>query len=228
MIKAHKKQIVIGLCVILGVLFVANCTVHLIRVITGHDHMMGLSPMFDFFMEANVPTWYSSFLLASSAAFLFVLYFVNQTRSERYYWLALAFMFVFLSLDELAQIHEFMGGVISRTKAQGLFPSEHSSSWVLAGGVMVAVVIGIFWKFWWGLTKDIRLLFFIAAFLFVGGSLGFEILQIYYVPLYGSDLGFSILVTIEETMEKSGIIIFIYALLKQIERTQSTITIQVC
>jgi hypothetical protein len=218
MIKIQRKQIVIGLFMILSMLFIANDIVHVVRELTGHDNLLGASRLFNFYEEANIPTWYSGCLLGISAALLSALFFLNRTRSERYHWLALACLFAFLSMDEVGQVHEFIGSLISRTKAQDLLPTQTSSAWVFWGGGLTTAVIAVFWKFWWRLAKDIRWLFFFAALTYVGGALGFEIIEIIYTPKFGVNLGFYLLSTIEETMEMAGVIIFISALLKQICR----------
>ena len=70
-----------------------------------------LLSFFDVDQEKNLPTWYSSVQL-SVAGILCLLIYLFETHSRkstvisRLFWIGLGLIFLFLSLDELAQIHE--------------------------------------------------------------------------------------------------------------------------
>jgi len=58
-------------------------------------------------------------------------------------------------------------------------------------------------------------MFFIAAVLYMGGAVGFELIGGRYYELHaGNDLTYRMFVHIEESMEMSGSIVFIWGLLK--------------
>ena len=78
---------------------------------------------------------------------------------------------------------------------------------------MCFLVVVAFLRFWLRLESRIRALFFASAVLYVGGALGFELIEIYYIPHYGVDLGFYMLSTAEESLEMLGVLLFIYALM---------------
>jgi hypothetical protein len=71
----------------------------------------------------------------------------------------------------------------------------------------------VFIKFITHLDQKTRYLFLIAGALYVGGAIGFEIIENLYADAYGQDLVYSMLQNLEEGMEMAGIIVFIYALL---------------
>ncbi len=91
-----------------------------------------------------------------------------------------------MSVDETAKFHELIGGLLSSTYVQQILPSKDSSSWVFYGGVISFVVVISFFRFWLRQEKNIRFLFAFAAIIYVGGALGFEIIEIYYIPVNGS------------------------------------------
>lgn len=194
-------------------LFSLNFAVHVVWALYGHDSLMGFTRFFNFYEEANLPTWYASLLLTVSGILLLsIANSVDQGRDKKY-WFTLAFLFFFLSIDETAKVHELIGGILSNTSVQSLLPNEKSSAWVFYGGLMCALVVVVFLGFWLRLRSRVRILFFCSAVLYVGGALGLEVIEIYYLPQHGSDVGFYILVTIEESLEMLGILLFIYALI---------------
>ena len=67
------------------------------------------------------------------------------------------------------------------------------------------------------LSREIRFYIFIAAALFVGGAIGMELIGAKYAEAHGVfNLPYSMLTTVEESMELAGLIVFIYALLRHI------------
>jgi hypothetical protein len=57
----------------------------------------------------------------------------------------------------------------------------------------------------------------VAATLLIGGAIGIELVGGRYAELHGSEhLTYSMIVTLEESLEMAGVIVFIYALLKYI------------
>lgn len=75
-----------------------------------HDYIHGLIPLFRFSNEANVPTLYSSFALLFSSILLTIIAIAHRKNGSAYlWWLGLAMIFLFLSIDEIASIHELLG-----------------------------------------------------------------------------------------------------------------------
>ena len=57
----------------------------------------------------------------------------------------------------------------------------------------------------------------VAATLFIGGAIGIELVGGRYVELHGREnVTYSMIATLEESLEMAGVIVFIYALLKYI------------
>ena len=67
-----------------------------------------------------------------------------------------------------------------------------------------------FLKFFFRIPIKMRLNFFLAATIYIGGSIGVENIGGYYTELHGENTqGYSIIATLEESREMAGVILFI-------------------
>jgi hypothetical protein len=105
----------------------------------------GVSQFFDLNREGNLPTWFSSMQWLCVAALLgaFAWRLVRRAESGGRPLLALAFLFLCMSLDEVAQIHERLGLRSDRllpsgTRAGGLFP--YTGIWMFVIGIPVLLL----------------------------------------------------------------------------------------
>lgn len=104
---------------------------------------------FDLDEEANLPAWYSSMQLGGAAGLIaFFAWRSGATlrRGARLLW-ALAALLVLLSLDESAQIHEWIGDRLSRLFADAHPDSflERTRSWTSL--VTLPLVVFLVWLF---------------------------------------------------------------------------------
>src|ERR671926_1748521 len=76
-----------------------------------HHHGGRFFQEFSLDREANVPSWFSSALLLTAAAMLAVVALDALARKARWgrHWAGLSVVYVVLSLDETAEIHERIG-----------------------------------------------------------------------------------------------------------------------
>lgn len=160
--------------------------------------------------EANIPAWFSTILLMAAALLLATIALAKHTEAkENYiYWGVLSLTFLYLSMDEAAVIHEEIGDIIAQRFPSSLF----ASGWFVAGGIVVLVFAIFYLRFLLALPLRTKVLFLVAGLLFVGGAIGVEFLATPYENDRPADFGFAILVVIEEVLEMSGIIVFLYAL----------------
>ncbi len=175
------------------------------------DH--GLGRLLSMGNELSLPTWYAVILLFVASQLLAMIALV--TRTKKAYWWALSGVFLFLSMDEGAAIHE-MGNAFPTRLLLGessLFGQLLHYSWMVVYTVLLCVLVLIFWRFLQALDRRARWLFVFSAFVFVGGALGFESLGS-LVAARGGEFNtlYNFLVVIEETLELLGVSLFIYAL----------------
>lgn len=163
--------------------------------------------------EANLPTWYSSGLLASAGVLSLVVASTRRARGLPIHttWRALGGLFIYFSLDELAQIHEWLNGS-SGLDGFVYFP------WVFPAFAFVLAAGAFFLPLLASLSPRRRLQFLIAGGLYVGGALVMEIPLGWRAASHGTlDFGYRLIDNIEEVMEMTGLCIFVLALLEELE-----------
>ncbi len=169
--------------------------------------------------EANLPTWFSA-LLWQLAAFL--AFSVAQMHRENglpnvCYWIGMVPLFLFLSLDESATIHEIIGATVYRHIE---LPKiiEYTYAWVFVGIGIVVVVGALYFRFLLRLRPIIAFLFVVSAAMFVVGAAGVESIgaaleqgQFERFPL---GLNWAEMIMLEEAMEMLGVILLVHTLLR--------------
>jgi hypothetical protein len=184
------------------------------KYIFGHDYLLGFVPLFDLSEDVSIPTWYASFTLLFSS-FLLLLIGINKRRDKEPFsthWIIMAAIFLLLSIDETARIHETLGDVLttrSVTHTKGYF----YYSWVLFGIAAVSVFVLAYIKFIFHLPFKTAIQFIVSGAIYVGGALFIEMLNGNYDELYGhNNLTYQLSTIFEEFMEMVGIVLFIYAI----------------
>jgi hypothetical protein len=168
-------------------------------------------------LERNPSTWFAALLLGltGGAAWL-----IGRGRDDARTWNLVAVIFVVLSLDEVATFHEWLGAV-------PLVPGIGSRGWAGAGVLLVAIVG---WRlFRWVLSLDapVRFAFLGGAVVFVGGSIGFEVLAGAWKDAHGVDWAYWTLSTIEENLELVGVAIVLRGLLDHLVRRPTPLSLRV-
>ena len=239
-ICARKVARILALTVL--VITLASFTVALLQYIW--DNQDFPAPwLFNVARENNIPTWYSSFQLLLCSILLATIAAFTVRRGHRYasHWAVLSAVFLLLSLDEVASLHERLshGPIASLARnlpglgAIGFF----SRFWVVPATIFTIIFVLAYLRFLVALPRETRRLFILAGAVFVLGALGMEMLSARVVSSYGiEDWGnvsgypkmLVILQTVvEELFEMLGIVVFIYALLAYIGSHAKEITVRV-
>lgn len=200
---------------IIAILLCANLAVVITALYFDHDYMHGLAPLLNFDNESNIPTLYSSFALIIASILLCAIGLAHKSANEpSVAWLFLAIIFLFLSIDEMASIHERLIEPLRESlNTTGLL----YFAWVIPYGCILLVFVTLYLKFLWQLPKSISLLFIISGTMYVAGAIGFELLGGRHFELYGrANIGYAAYYTCEELLEMIGIALFIYTLLTYI------------
>ncbi len=200
------------LFLIVAFLAAASLTGQVATHFFGDGHLWGFVPEFHLDREMNVPTWFSGFLFLFSAALLWKAGSLRFDSGGRFatYWRSLSILFIFLSIDEVAALHEMAVDPIRKAlHASGFL----YFSWVFAGIVFCAVLALIYWRLVFSLRARTRTLFIVAAVLFLGGALGMEMIGGRWVEHHGSsNLTYVLMANAEEILEMLGQVIFIEGL----------------
>ncbi|MEX0803126.1 MAG: hypothetical protein WD688_07405 [Candidatus Binatia bacterium] len=168
-----------------------------------------LAFILDLDKESNIPSWYSSIQWFSVAALLGLFAFHNFSFSQRKSWLLMMLPTVFLafSMDEVAQVHEWLGTESDRflpdaSRKNILF--SRTGIWMFLIGVpflalFIALILSLRTYFRGAPGALVKMLLGMAIFL--AGAIGIETLANFVVP---RSLYFMIQVFSEELCEMLG------------------------
>lgn len=213
-ISVNRHAIAHTLITLIAFLLGASLLGQISRYEFGHDSVYGLVQLFDVDLERNLPTFFTVLLATTCAVLLTVIGFASKKpgKNDSRYWFALAAGFVFLGYDEAFQVHEQM--VLPMRKLMGNTNlGFFYFGWVIPGIAGVCVLALLFLKFLLRLPASTRNWLLISGSVYVGGCIGMELIDGKYIEAYGEGLMYSILVTIEEGLEMSGLATMIYTLL---------------
>jgi hypothetical protein len=184
-----------------------------------------LVKLFDLDREFSLPTWYSIILLALSSVMLALIAWTARRSGESMwkYWSVLAAVFVALSIDEQVMAHESIGEIVGEAlNVGGLF----FFAWVIPGAIVTALFGLAFIPFLRYLPSRTRMMFLLAAVLYVGGALGMETMSGIVASRHGIDnLTYATISSIEESLEILGMSCFLFALIGEARRRITGVSI---
>jgi len=159
----------------------------------------GLWPVASLSAEGNVPTWFaSSLLLACSVAAGTIALEHAASAPWRRHWWGIAVALGWVSLDEVAGLHEHLGGHLDTT---GFLYFD----WVIWAAPIVGVLAVIYVPFLRALPSPVRGRLVVAAVVFVTGALVMELPLGWWTERAGTDsFGYALIDWVEETMELVG------------------------
>ncbi len=192
-------------------------------------HFSGLplrwGQIFNLNAENNLPTWFSSTELLTCAVLLTVIAAIKRKQGERWWthWAVLTILFLLLSIDEAASLHEKVFAPLRQSLGlTGIF----WKAWVVPGMIFVAAFVIAFVRFLRHLPRRLALLFIVSGTIYVSGALLMEMAGAYYSYNYGRDnLVYTIMATTEEGLEMIGMTLFLTSLLDYLAQWQGRLAI---
>lgn len=215
-ITFNPRKVVTLLGGIVIVLILANFVAIISAFYFNRSNLLGFVPLFRLGYEKNIPTLYSSVTMLLCSGFLAIIAIAKKrlAKNNYFYWAGLAAIFLFLSADEFATIHErLITPLRERLGTSGIF----YFAWVIPYGILGILLFLIYFRFLLSLPAKMRNLMILAGVIYVAGALGFEMIDGYWYELHGADIIYVLMTTLEETLEMVGILVFIYALMSYIE-----------
>jgi hypothetical protein len=179
----------------------------------GVDISRDISRLFDTAQEANITSWFSSVELMIAGALLLIIARVKTHSADPFarHWNILAWIFFFLSMEEIAGFHEkLIEPLRNATGSGGIF----YFAWVLVVIPLVLIFVLFYLRFLTNLPRKTAYQFLVAGAVFVLGAVGFEMLGGMYHGVFGV---YRSLTAIEETLENLGAGLFIVSLLMYIK-----------
>lgn len=174
--------------------------------------------------ESNIPTYYNSMILAVVAGLAFLIASAKFAEKDKYRfeWVLLGLVFLYLSMDEAAIIHEKFSKLFKDLPDYG---GLLHYKWLYAGIAAILVLTVLFIRFYLHLDNKNKILFPLAGFLFLFGAFGGEVFSGRYAEAHGTkNIPYTLMTHGEELLEHLGIILMIYILLRYIVEHYSEIT----
>lgn len=192
-----------------------------IAYVTWSSHPYG--PIFSLFYldaEQNIPSFFSSCLLLLAAVLLATIALIEEDRASSSIvlkWKVLSFGLFLMAMDEIVSLHEKL--VLLRRVLFNLLGNDNfrflSITWVIPAIPIILSLIIFYWRFLLQLPPITRSTLSIAAIIYLGGCVGIELLALPFADGYRSqNFIYYTLLTIEESLEMLGVIVFIQGLLK--------------
>lgn len=162
--------------------------------------------------ESNVPTWFQAALLLVCALLLWTA--GDDAADGRLgrvrQWRLLAAVFAYLSIDELAMLHERADDPLHH-----LFNTSGALlwAWVLLAAPLVVVFGLAYLPFLRSLPSPTRNGLLLAGAVYVGGAIAMEMVGSYFFSVAGLDsFAYQMAATAEEGMEMAGLLLLITTL----------------
>ena len=210
-----------------SVLIILGTSFYLYAENHGDGALHAILELFDPGLETSMTTTFSVLNLLISSVLLYVIYLHTRTQGGpmAFYWLVLSIMFLGLSIDEGAEIHERAGARFYEF-TQIALPVIQNHRWLLAGALFTVIVAVCFIPFFVKLDARTRFLFLLSGGVFLSGALMFEFagaLMLYEGGYTRGDLLYRLRRILEEGCELFGIAIFNCTLLGLIRRKGATL-----
>jgi hypothetical protein len=222
-------KIVFWLFLIFTVLVILHLILQYLNMVVyqeQHGLIFELSNRFDFDDEVSLPSWYSFiilFLVSASAAFAYLL---ENSPKKRFAWLVLAILYLLMSIDEAAGLHEFVLQTMHNIYYLDQDPLVSKNAWWLALPFILIAISALGIMVYKALPRRTVSLMAIGIVLFMIGAVAIDALTA-TVPLqtYANQ---GLLVALEESLEIIGTLIILYAILMYIEQNHKAKLKQLC
>ena len=203
-----------------------------LAAMSGHKGLLGFGRLFDVGSEFSIATFVSTLNLLLASLLLYLLYRSRRDAGSADFrcWQLLSLLFFGLAMDESISIHENFAKVYHFLVERGWFPPiMDSHEWLPFGVLFVVVAAAVFLPQLRKVNFETAKLMVLAGFVFVTGAVGFEylgavMLETGFVasknePVYIARRLF------EEGFEMYGIVLFNWAIYREMLRTPAAVTI---
>lgn len=170
-------------------------------------------------VELSIPTIYNFGLLAVNFGLLATLAVKAWMRTEptKLHWAALALIFLLMTYDEAAEVHEELARMMRAFVPESPFLYY---PWTIAGAIFVTIVAVVYWPFVRRLPNHVAKLFVLSGAIYVLGAIGVETIGSWAIVTRGETFLYHQLSVIEESMEMLGMTVFGFALLTMLESNE--------
>jgi hypothetical protein len=213
-----------ALTLVAALLLLANLVAIFVKYNADYAVHRFVLALFDFDTERNLPTFFSGCLLLINSLLLLAVWRTHIQLPDRRAWFLLASLFTFLAFDEFFGVHEHLTEPVRETLSlSGVF----FFSWIVAYGAAALALSLAFAPVWWRLESHAKRALALAAALYLSGAIGMEMIGGWYFETVrgARDAAFALLCTIEESLEITGSIVLLRALLGMVREGSRELTV---
>lgn len=229
-IKLNPRRILftlIGICALLVCLSILG---QYLRFYPGSIDMHGTFQEFiiDLLMhsfytdaESNIPTYFNTIILFIPAMLFAIVGAWKYAIQDKFkfQWIGLSLIFIYLSMDEAAILHEKLINPMRELFNYERFGGIFYFAWVIPGIIAVLLFMLAYLRFFLHLENKYKILFFLSLGLYVGGIIGGEMLSGHFAGTIGfKNFTYAAYTSIEESLEWIGCSLLIYSLLQYIQQ----------
>lgn len=233
-VKPPVPVVTLKAYVILKYLVLATVVLVVLHVLVVFSYRMDFGlparDKFYFDRENSLPTYFSSFLLLIAAFFLSLIALLKRRERDAFtlHWAVLAVIFLALSVDESVSFHELL---IEPLRLKFNTTGFLRFPWVIAGGVFLLVFMVSYLRFFLALPRKMKFWFFISGATFVFGAVGLEMIGGYFFTEYDDvsdrSLPYMVVMTLEESLEMTGVMLFILTLLLYMKQYEPKVNLRI-
>ena len=216
--RISPQKITRVLSVFASCLVVIGIAVQSLRLSLGEEvmrqkHLWWLMDKFDLDGEFNVPNLYQTLTFFLCVGLLVMIAQAASKMKNPFarHWWCLAGFFLYLALDEGVELHE-----MTILPLRSIFGTSgyFYYAWVLLAIMIVPIIGALYLRFLWDLPAKFRWLFIAGGGVFITGAAVMEMVGGHIRKVYGLEsIQYVSETIVEESLEMTGILIFIYALL---------------
>jgi hypothetical protein len=166
--------------------------------------------IFDLDGELSVSTWIQQMLLAVCAVAAAAIGRLDGGSARRY-WYGLAVIFVALSVDEGAALHERL--IDPLRSGFDITGGIFWFAWLIPALLALGVFAAVYVRFWWRLDEEPRRWMALGGAIFVLGAVGLEMIGGAQSEGRIADYTYVVIIGIEESLEMIGATLFLRSLL---------------
>lgn len=224
-IKLDAGRVLRFLLIVIAGLLLIHIALQFVYRVLDIDFVSTLRGRFDVDNEISIPDWFSQIILFVPVILGGILASISRKKKDgnAIYWGLLTLLFLYLSVDEGAMLHEafitkFREWTVS-SGSSGL--AEHT--WLIPVGLAFCAMLVPFVRFLRRLpARTVRLLCLGVA-IYVSGAIIFETIDLTYIT--GNFAYHGLAVAFEEGLEMVGTSLIIYTLLDYLRRTTDSIKV---
>ena len=171
--------------------------------------------------ETNIPTYFNTIILFIPALLFAIVGSWKAIAKDKFklQWFGLAIIFVYLSMDEAAVLHEKLIAPMRDLFNYERFGGIFYFAWVIPGMAAVLLFCLAYLRFFLHLENKYKFLFFLSLAVYVAGVIGGEMLGGHFADTIGfKNFTYASYTSLEESLEWIGCSLFIFTLLDYIKQ----------